>query len=187
MDKVNIFVDSILTESIKNPELDNAILSTLAKAKENNNSRKRSNRGGFQTEIADPFILNCLLQQTIFMLKRSIELPDTKVSIDAWINENKKGDYNSLHSHIGASYSGTYYVRVPKKDGELVFKRDPAVLWTRNQDIVNNNETSNTWILRPSKNLFVLFSSHIEHMVVPHNDDETRISVSFNVKLTKDG
>jgi uncharacterized protein (TIGR02466 family) len=152
-----------------------------------NNSRKRSNRGGFQTEISDPFILNTLLQQSIFMLKKSMELPDTKVSIDAWINENNKGDYNSLHSHIGANYSGTYYVKIPKKDGELVFKRDPAVLWTRNQDIINNNETSNSWILKPSKNLFVLFSSHIEHMVVPHNDDESRISVSFNIRLTKDG
>jgi hypothetical protein len=60
-------------------------------------------------------------------------------------------------------------------------------LWTRNQDIINNNETSNSWILKPSKNLFVLFSSHIEHMVVPHNDDESRISVSFNIRLTKDG
>jgi len=187
MDKVDIFKDCLLIDNLKDDNLNKEILNELDTHKSQKKYRKRSNRGGFQTEIESRYIKNCLIQQSFFMLKRAYELPDCRAYIDAWINENKKGDYNNLHSHIGSNYSGTYYVSVPEKDGELVFKRDPAVLWTRNQEIVSNNETSNTWILRPQNNMFILFPSHIEHMVVPHGEAKPRVSVSFNISLNKNG
>src|SRR5207248_3119479 len=48
-----------------------------------------------------------------------------------WINVNRAGDFNMLHSHPGCFLSATYYVKVPPdiKGGEIYFRdpRGPAV------------------------------------------------------------
>ena len=43
-----------------------------------------------------------------------------------WANINYPGSYNRLHIHSNSQWSGVYYVKVPKKSGNL-FVEDPRV------------------------------------------------------------
>jgi uncharacterized protein (TIGR02466 family) len=57
-----------------------------------------------------------------------------------WINVNRAGDSNRLHSHPGCFLSATYYVKVPPdmKGGEIFFRdpRGPAVAMYETRELI---------------------------------------------------
>ena len=89
------------------------------------------------------------------------------------------------HSHPCSVFSGSFYVKVPKDSGSIVFRHPISNLmdsyWIN--DTVNFTEfTSCTWKFTPNENDLLIFPSWLEHYVEPNmNKKEERISIAFNL------
>jgi uncharacterized protein (TIGR02466 family) len=106
---------------------------------------------------------------------------DTKTTLlllDSWFNINSKGDYNSPHVHPQRAFSGVLYIKTPNNCGNLVLRNPtPATHYPIKDDIDN---FWGVWKVAPTKGLFCMFPSYIEHYVEPNQADQKRISVAFN-------
>lgn len=106
--------------------------------------------------------------------------------LQGWINVNRVGDTNRLHSHPGSFLSAAYYVKVPPrmKGGALVFRdpRGPAVAMYETPGIELPWVGSGLGIpFEPAPGKLLLFPSWLEHQVEPFEGPGERISISFNV------
>ena len=187
MVKQIIFFDSVFVSEINDDKLKNKILDILDKNIDKNNGNKRSNVGGFQTKnINDKYLSQIFTEKakTIlvnnFKFKKDFQL----ILRNMWINCNKKGNFNLPHVHPKSNFSGSFYLSPSVNGGELVFNRnDKSAEFTDNALYFEGNDFFSLATIKPKKNSFILFSSHLEHMVTPHFDDEDRVSVSFNFDI----
>ena len=145
----------------------------------------KSNRGGWQSELLPPNGELKPLSIEIEEFCKNINLGINEIVIpQMWINVNKKNDWNVIHSHGQYNLSGTYYVKVPKDSGNIVFK-DPRPAAMTNNFMVNTFDKGEFRKVKPIEGLLILFPSYLEHFVEPSNADEDRISISFDVVVTK--
>lgn len=104
-------------------------------------------------------------------------------TISAWANVNRSGDFNQLHNHSGATWSGVYYVDPgPVGDDEgaaPLYFTDPAPARTNSffPNVLMSHVTA-----RPVPGLMILFPGYLQHGVQPHRSDRPRISVAFNIR-----
>ena len=142
----------------------------------------KSNRGGWQSELQKPDdTFNPLVQKINEVCKNiNLDVKETLIT-QLWVNVNKRGDWNAIHQHGDVAYlSGTYYVKVPKDSGTLVF-RDPR------PGAISNNFTSQRFDkgefkrINLTDGLLMLWPSYLDHFVEPSQTDEERISISFDV------
>ena len=146
---------------------------------------RKSNRGGWQSKLLPPTGELEPLSFEISEFCKSINLGINEIVIpQMWINVNKKNDWNTIHSHGQYNLSGTYYVKVPKDSGQIVF-RDPRPSAISNLFMVNTFDKGEFRKVKPIEGLLILFPSYLEHFVEPSNADEDRISISFDVVITK--
>src|SRR2546427_8425857 len=87
-----------------------------------------------------------------------------------WINVNRTGDFNMLHSHPGCFLSSVYYVKVPRvmKGGEIFFRdpRGPAVAMYETPGIDLPGVGSGLGIpFLPATGRLLLFPGGLEHRV----------------------
>jgi uncharacterized protein (TIGR02466 family) len=185
MAKEIIFSDSIYTSTLKDDVLDKHIQTNLKKAKEQNQLRIISNQGGLQTSnILDKTFADCLRES----IKNGLDAFQVKAKriwmTSAWVNENKKGDYNILHVHPKASFVGNYYSIVPENSGDINFYRnDVSVLMQKYASFFLTTDSFCHYALTPQSNLFMIFPAHLQHEVKPNNSNESRISLSFNINV----
>lgn len=192
MAKIDIFKESIIVNSLINPEIDNKIKKILKEEKNKNKGVQISNlNGGYQTkEIFDEELNKIFLIKTAELIYNFFRINENyKIKMqNLWINENYKNCINAQHVHPRSNFSGIYYVQVPENSGELVFTRgDKSVTMMLDNDMFAKNDLSFNSIfkIQPLKNQMILFPSHLIHGVLPNNNDEPRISVAFNVQLLK--
>ena len=146
---------------------------------------RKSNRGGWQSELLPPTGELEPLSIEIEEFCKSINLGINEIAIpQMWINVNKKNDWNIIHSHGQYTLSGTYYVKVPEDSGKIVF-RDPRPAAINNNFFVNRFDKGEFRRIKPVEGLLILFPSYLDHFVEPNNADEDRISISFDVVVTK--
>lgn len=104
-------------------------------------------------------------------------------SLSAWANVNRRGDFNQLHTHPGATWSGVYYVDPGEADPAApgtaiqLYDPDPA----RANLFFPELSTANV-LFKPDPGLMILFPSYVPHAVPPHRGARERISVAFNVR-----
>ena len=148
-------------------------------------SVRKSNRGGWQSELLPPNGELKPLSIEIEEFCKNINLGINEIVIpQMWINVNKKNDWNVIHSHGQYTLSGTYYVKVPEDSGQIVF-RDPRPAAINNNFFVNKFAKGEFYKIKPIEGLLILFPSYLDHFVEPSNADEDRISISFDVVVTK--
>lgn len=110
-----------------------------------------------------------------------------KVSLEqVWINISEKGDYQELHSHTTPSnsnlFSGIIYLKTPKNSGNLILHH-PNKLIT---DIMPSSpKVPKISQYIPQEGSIILFPSWLEHEVWINKSDESRISISFNLKYAQ--
>jgi uncharacterized protein (TIGR02466 family) len=104
-------------------------------------------------------------------------------TLSAWANVNQRGDFNTMHTHPGATWSGVYYVdpgeSEPAPEGTAIHLSDPCP--TRINGFFPELASS-TFLFRPEPGLMILFPSYLPHAVPPHRGDRPRISIAFNVR-----
>jgi uncharacterized protein (TIGR02466 family) len=107
-----------------------------------------------------------------------------RLTINAWANLLRRGNYNSLHNHPESVWSGVYYVDIGTPDssnplsGILEFM-DP-------RPFVEMVATPGRPFGRPVRiqaenGLMVLFPSWLYHQVHLYTGDRARIAIAFNV------
>ena len=162
--------------------------------KQNSIGRYVSNRGGWQSppfnitnkdDVMHSFLMKCL--NKFPTIKKSVNL-----SVYAWININKPGDYNSKHHHPTCDLSGVVWLKAPQNSGEITFE-NPVEFQTYNliqshtEEYKKSNNFCHTWFFKPIEGRMLVFPSYLLHDVGENKSDEDRISVSFNIRLSDEG
>ena len=153
---------------------------------ERKESVNKSNRGGWQSELIDPKDENYkpLVDEIVEFIKHlNLNVKDVFIP-QLWTNVNRKNDYNVIHQHGQYTLSGTYYVKVPKDSGRLVF-RDPRPGAIGNKFMIDRFDKGEFFTIKPLEGTLIIWPSYLDHFVEPSNSDEERISISFDIVVTK--
>ena len=149
-----------------------------------------SNKGGWQSpnfdikdenDLLHSFLINCL--SNFPNIDKSINF-----DVDAWININKPGDYNTKHHHPNCHLSGVLWVKAPEECGRIQFQ-SPVEFQTYTEvqsyteEFKNSNNYFHTYYFSPIEGRILVFPSHLQHEVLENKSNEDRISVSFNIDL----
>ena len=151
-----------------------------------------SNRGGWQSEgfeiineddVLQLFLINCL--SNFPPIKESVQLRGY-----AWININKPGDYNIKHVHPTNNLSGVLWIKAPQNSGDIVFESPYEFQAYQEIDSYvdefrNSFNIDHSYYFTPTDGRMLIFPSHLMHEVEENLSNEDRISVSFNIKLSK--
>ena len=92
---------------------------------------------------------------------------------NCWMNINRKGNYNQLHTHSGSMFAGVYYANVPNCCmGKLRFLRDLKdqclkEYWGCDENFDRHEKQHNytEWYVQPQNNLMVIFPAWLMHSV----------------------
>ena len=148
---------------------------------EKNQSVRKSNRGGWQSDLYKPEgeFLPLVKQIKEFCNYLPLDIKQIRIP-QLWVNVNKKGDHNVIHQHGAYHLAGTYYVKVPKDSGRLVF-RDPRPGAISNVFMVNRFDKGEFKNINLMEGLLMIWPSYLDHFVEPSQTDEERISISFDI------
>jgi len=164
--------------------------------KDERNATRRTNYGGWHYafdlfELKDPIVAEFrdVMQQHVQGFLNHFRPADRKKQdqfrLRGWLNVNRAGDFNMLHSHPGCFLSATYYVKVPQgmKGGEIFFRdpRGPAVAMYETPGIDLPWVGSGLGVpFSPVAGRLLLFPSWLEHRVDRFEGEDERISIAFN-------
>ena len=162
----------------------------------NESSRKLTNVGGWQSsddltedgQFTD--LVTYVAQNFNSVYKHNNYIEKLRVVIDnMWANVNNHKDFNMAHLHPNSDWSFTYYVKVTEDSGDIVFC-DPRLRRIMNvqDDIIqdyNNKSQHSTYSVSPLNGRLIIFPSYLEHFVEPNLTQETRISISGNIRYEK--
>ena len=126
-----------------------------------------------------PYFKNVIKEHVIeYFREVNPRLPviDFKIT-DSWVNFSEKGGYQNYHSHTFSDLSGCYYFQSTVDDGDIKFK-SPSSAHISSSILLNKYVAH-----KPLQGKLLLFPSFLEHAVMMNNTDNTRISVSFNIKF----
>lgn len=154
--------------------------------------RQSSNIGGWQSNDLD---LAKHLPKLYYEIKERLDelyfyfefKDELSLKIDnAWININKKHDFNVPHDHSYGLFSGVYYVSAEEYMGDIVFMNPCSSQGICiNQNIVKicNPFNSNLYKVTPKTGMLVLFPTWMKHYTEPNQTNEDRISIAFNTSV----
>jgi uncharacterized protein (TIGR02466 family) len=176
----------------------NAELEELARRliKDERNGTRRTNHGGWHYafdmfDLKEPVVeqfrnyMEQHVQTYLNHFRPKEQKKNERFRLRGWINVNRAGDFNTLHSHPGCFLSATYYVKVPEgmSGGEIYFRdpRGPAVAMYETPGI------DLPWVgtgmgipFSPATGLLLIFPSWLEHRVEKFEGEGERISIAFN-------
>jgi uncharacterized protein (TIGR02466 family) len=102
---------------------------------------------------------------------------------DGWININPRGGFNAPHNHAGYLWSGTYYVKVPiasESSGGYIEFLDPRT----NANANASSTFQPRYRVAPRPGMLLVFPAYLFHWVYPNEQDEERITIAFNCRLS---
>jgi uncharacterized protein (TIGR02466 family) len=126
-----------------------------------------------------------MIEEATFRLYAEFSRPVQPVNwlLNAWANINREGDFNQMHTHPGATWSGVYYI----DHGEASSDAESTAIRLSDPNPARTNiffpELSASDIqFKPEPGLMILFPSYVPHAVPPHRGKRERISIAFNVR-----
>ena len=188
-----IFPVVLLWADIETFDKDALVEYVYQQMKDDPEGRMVSNVGGWQSdgnyhEFDNP-IRKFLEDAMKKLFDRGIYKEDTKINIiQSWINVNTKGSFNRSHYHSMCDLSGTFWIKVPKKSGDIKFQNPNGFAESKMMANMNpqfREELGVHWGMDfyPTEGRVCLWPSHLYHDVAPNMSDEDRISVAFNVNV----
>lgn len=121
---------------------------------------------------------------------QEINFPKCQIQIqEAWYNIYKRGQWQEVHNHYGGT-DGTYFSAVhflkynKEKHTPLVFNNSNLTLL---QPFKLGRESEiDFWDIKLPVSVeegdIIIFPSVLDHQVLPQETDESRITISFNIK-----
>ena len=122
------------------------------------------------SEIKPIFSMACKVGKII--IKKSLVMPHKQLGFpynEFWFNISNQGDDTGWHDHKeNAKISGVYYISIPKKSGNIIFRKKIGDNFKR-------------WYVKPKNGMMILFPSKLEHCVEINKSSDPRISLAFNL------
>eukprot|EP00048_Salpingoeca_helianthica_P015961 m.229645 g.229645 ORF g.229645 m.229645 type:complete len:538 (-) comp17794_c0_seq1:2289-3902(-) len=176
-------------------------IEAILSAEKKEEGRHRSNKGGWQSrtdwlERHGMASLRETLYRSVVRALNAFGRTHESVEIEihaSWACVNRQHTFNSPHTHPDATLSGVLYLRASHSSSMLVFSdpRSPLTnvsLSSREGSSEGPDEKGEdvieSWAVRPTDGLVVLFPSWLTHHVTPSNSKEPRIAIAFNVRVT---
>ncbi|MBT7449597.1 MAG: hypothetical protein HN793_02110 [Rhodospirillaceae bacterium] len=110
-----------------------------------------------------------------------------KIELNAWANLNRRGDYNTIHTHPACVWSGVYYVDVGEppsaehpKSGAIEFL-DPRA--GAEMVAIPGLPFGEAKSINPETGQLIVFPSWLKHMVHPYWGEGDRITIAFNIRI----
>lgn len=111
-----------------------------------------------------------------------------RFSVEGWANVLRRGQYNSLHLHPNATWSGVYYVtgNPPPAEGEGSPEFSGKIEFTdprpgASATYMIENTMQRRVMFNPGPGTMLVFPSWLQHQVHPYHGPVPRISIAFNV------
>tara|TARA_R110000868_G_scaffold90651_1_gene251378 strand:- start:197 stop:769 length:573 start_codon:yes stop_codon:yes gene_type:complete len=168
-------------------DIDNNLLKEFAyKLKDNQAGKVISNYGGWHSQ--DLMTGQCdHLDKLAKIIDYNANNCAKEVGIEGivlhniWININPPGSYNTLHHHLGAIFSGVYYIDANPLQGNIYFERSDNAEYHLPIDSLNKTSYTTTRVTYPSTtNCLYIFPGWLKHSVEGNRSNKDRISISFN-------
>lgn len=155
---------------------------------------KKSNVGGWQSEVYTLFSINKNLTPNIQNLAHNVILAANDISrdygldlifddrgCDWWVNINDSFCYNAIHSHPGSALVALYYPKISSMDqGNLSLVRCDG---SHHIPLYQNREDYVNYELNAEEGCLYMFPSNVLHFVKPNQINETRVSIAFNLSI----
>lgn len=143
-----------------------------------------------QSDVINPLtITNLQMQEFSYWIENEVNQfsrhynSSASYKIDqCWLNVYYKGDFQEPHIHPGFDFSAVYFVSTPTDSGKLIFENAQAMSDMR--PIKTKKETdlnATAAVYAPMEGQLVIFRSNLRHAVYPHQSDQPRISLAFNL------
>lgn len=184
----NLRKDTIFTNFIYSVELltpAGEVHAACLLLKDTYNTTANSNRNGWQSpgfgSTAPSVIFESLKAEVIQFANKIADTEQLGFSFKVanwWANVSKSDAYNVVHSHPGTDLVVVYYAKATDKSGELVLIRNDSSL---SSNLFNNRPYETRFPLKPQAGRAYAFPAWLLHYVELSQDDEERVSVSFNL------
>jgi len=176
--------------------LNRALLKEIDKRRSAEQGVAKSNRKGWHSatdlfERAEPAqaqvarILAQALAQATRQVAPDADMSGIQMVPEGWINVNQPGAFNAPHDHLGAFWSGCYYVSMPEDGGGIEFlsphKPLPSMAGFRAPI------TADKLTLRPKPGTVLIFPATLVHWVQPNDSKHERVTIAFNGRLRPKG
>lgn len=181
-------------------ELNRALEADCKKRREVEPNVHVSNQGGWHSE-RDLFTrpeasfrqlcqaISIVLTHVIKTTLPKFDLATHDIEGQGWVNINGKGGFNTPHDHTGFHWSGCYYVNVPEnpleRSGIIEFLDPRGSTGIRAPDV--SMLFAPKFQVQPKAGTMLIFPSYLNHWVYPNQDEEDRISIAFNARVTERG
>ena len=105
----------------------------------------------------------------------------------SWLSHKNPDQHHAAHNHPNALLSGSFYYDTYEPSSPAIrFHKNianglPYIQPKYKKDGVINNFNQTSFDIHPSKNLLVLFVSHMMHSVPPNKSEKIRKSIAFNI------
>jgi len=112
-----------------------------------------------------------------------------KMRLYAWANINRRGAYNTAHSHPNNHWAAVYYVCVGQANPDKPLSGNLEFLDPRPAAgfiAIPEFDFGKKFRITPKAGLLVMFPGWLQHFVHPLDDDSVRISIAYNIKLIKE-
>lgn len=192
MKKENVFVTSLIYGNLECEYNKDEIVKFIHEEESNNSGRNVSNRMGWQslgfTQETFPKMFKPIIDEIdrhVLDYYRFIGIENFPEVAQFWINVNRRHSYNIEHTHPGSIVSGTFYLKVPKDSGAIVFCRNDGCenSWEGYSGKRKSVESWSQYSWTPEENQLILFPPWLKHRVDPNiteDKDDSRISIAFN-------
>ena len=193
----NLFASPLLSHVwADGPELNALLRESILSHAQAHPGKKQTNIGGWHSETGNLDFCGGAGERLIGHMLEMIEeatgrlaaeygrpLGPSSWTLSAWANVNRRGDFNQMHTHPGATWSGVYYVdhgeSASGAAGTPIQLSDPNPART---NIFFPEFSASNVLLQPAPGLMILFPSYVPHAVLAHQGDRPRISVAFNAR-----
>jgi uncharacterized protein (TIGR02466 family) len=158
----------------------------------------KSNVGGWHSgldfldaDVACIAELRSRLNELITALGERVLRPELRreaanFRLEGWANVLRSGQYNTVHNHPNAFWSGAYYVTGNEALATHPFSGKLELLDPRPGASLAYSEKTGLYgrfLLSPVAGQVIVFPSWLQHQVHPYFGEAERISIAFNVMV----
>ena len=173
----------------KDVELDNKLFADeIIKWSKRDPGIKKSNRNSWHstTEMHKIPVFQPIVKELFLMMNdiwKEEWLDREPMLCNMWANINPTGGSNAPHIHPNSLFSGVYYIKAPKKSGNLVCNDPRPGVQLNMPTRKEGRPFKDLWRevhLEPVEGRIIMFPFYLWHSVEPNLSNDIRISVSFN-------
>jgi len=193
---ISIFPTQLLSYKWENSEeLNKELRKAILEKEKEGEGRQQSNVGGYHSEWdmltwdypCVKELTNRIHQMSGYMAKvQGLKDNDTiDLSITAWGNVVRSGNYHSPHNHPNNFWSGCYYVADGDPEKDVLFNGYFEFLDPRAgaNMLTSENLQFPRYQVIPKPGVMIMFPSFVGHYVHRYIGQKERISISFNIRV----